>query len=355
MIIISRTALRALGLSVVSALVLTAILPAMTVVALSGTSLLLSDPRPSQTSSYTFDSAGFTTATAVRCIDLLLNDQPDGLGTAVGTTTSFTLDSSSIFTAGAWTEDTSTNGRLRITNAAGEVPSGATGNLFFGNVTNGATEGTTYYGIFTSYTDASCTGGNEVDQATVAYIFKDGELVQLTIDPTLAFTCTAVASGQSVNGVTTTTASTAAGINHGSAVTFAANGISAHDINVSTNATNGYTVYVRHTAQLTSVGGDTIANHTGTNATPTTFAAAGTEAWGYTTEDSSLTGGTADRFTNGGPFWAGFTTTNAPIIDNTAATAGTETTRVGHQVGVAATTAAGTYQTTIVYTVASVY
>ncbi len=335
--------------------VVASLLPVIQVGALTNSSLLLSDPRPSQVSTYTFDASGFTTATTIRCIDLVLNTQSDGAGTAVGTTTSFTLNSATAITAGSWTEDTSTNGRLRITNAGGQTPS-ANGNIVFGNITNGATEGTTYYGIFTSYTDALCTPGNESDEQIVAYIFKAGELVQLTIDPTLTFTCSAVGSSQSVNGATTTVASTVSGIDHGNAVTFGANGISAHDINVSTNATSGYTVYVRHTGQLTN-GSDTIANFTGgNNATPAAFTAAGTEGWGYTTEDSNLAGGAVDRFTTGGgDNWAGFTTSNDPVIDNTSATVGTETTRVGHQVGVATTTPAGTYQTTIIYTVASVY
>ena len=116
-------------------------------------------------------------------------------------------------------------------------------------------------------------------------------------------------------------------------------------------------VYVRHTGLLTNGASDTITNWTGTNAAPTTFTAAGTEAWGYTTEDATLGGGTVDRFTSaGGDKWSGFSdTVNEPVIDNAGATSGTETTRVGHQVAVASTTEAGTYQTTIIYTVASVY
>ncbi len=331
------------------------VLPAIPVGALTNSSLTLSDPRTSQTNvTYTFDAQNFTTATPVACIQLQLNTAADGSGSAVGTSTGASLVSSTVITTGQWTLDATTNGLLELThNTTNEAPN-ASGNFVFGGITNGATEGTTYYAIFTSYTDSSCTGGNEVDQQTVAYVFKNGELVQLTIDPTLTFTCSSVAASQLVNGATTTADSTASGIDFGNAVTFAANGISAHDINVSTNATNGYTVYIRHTGDLSN-GSDTIANHTGTNAAPTAFSAAGTESWGYTTEDGSLTTGTADRFTNGGPNWAGFTTSNEPVIDNTAATSGTETTRVGHQVGVATTTPAGTYQTTIIYTVASVY
>ncbi len=327
--------------------------PVLQANALSNTSLLLSNPQPSTSSNYTFTSSSFSTGTTIRCIDLRLNTLADGTGSAVGTSTSSTLTSSSVITTGSWTYDNSTNGRLRLTNATGETPA-ASGNIVFGGITNGSTADTTYYGIFTSYSDVSCTGGNEVDQATVAYLFTNGKQVQLTVDPTLTFTCAGVASGQSVNGATTTVTSTASGIDYLNDVTFAANGISAHDLQVSTNATNGYTVYVRESGQLTN-GSDTIADWTGTNAAPTTISGAGSELWAYTTEDSTLSGGTADRFTNGGPFWAGFSTTNAPVVDNSGATTGTQTTRVGQQVGVSTTTPAGTYQTTIIYTAASYY
>lgn len=329
------------------------LLPTLNSHALTSSSLLLSDPRPDQTGvSYTFSSTGFT-ATSIQCVDIIFNTQSDGGGTVPTgmTTTSFTFDSSTSLTVGSWTENTAVNGRLRIT-SAGETATN--GNMVFGGITNGSTEGDDYFAIFTSYTDAACTGGNEVDQVVVAFIYTDGELVQLTIDPTLTFTVAAVGTSQAVNGATTTVASTATGIDHQNSVTFAANGISAHDLQVGTNATGGYSVYIRHTGQLSN-GSDTIANHTGTNAVPTVFPAAGTEAWGYTTEDSSLSGGTGNRFTTAGNVWAGFNTSNEIVADNTTAPSGTETTRVGHQVGVAATTPAGTYQTTIIYTVASVY
>ncbi|MCA9332673.1 hypothetical protein KDA00_02255 [Candidatus Saccharibacteria bacterium] len=346
--------LKALYVFLVAMLMTAIIGPVVSAATLSSPSLLLGDPRPSTSSSYTFSGSGFTTATTIRCIDVILNTQADGGGSAPTgiTTTSSTLSSSSLITAGSWSVDNGSNGRLRITIAGGETPA-ASGNVVWGNITNGSTVATTYFALFTSYTDASCTGGNEVDQATAAFIYKDGELIQLTIDPTLTFTCSGVAASQSVNGATTNVTSTASGVNYQNNVTSSTNGISAHDLNVSTNATNGYTVYIRHTGQLTN-GSDTIANHTGTNAAPTSFPAAGTEAWGYTTEDSTLDP-TADRFTNPGNLWAGFTTSNEIVINNTGATSGTETTRVGHQVGVSTTTPAGTYQTTVIYTVASTY
>jgi len=330
-------------------LLLALMLPSIQVGALASSSITLSDPRPTETTDLTFSTSSFTTS-SVECITLQLATAVDGTGIA-GTTTGATFSSSTSVTQVDWALDNGTNGLLELTNSTGEQP--ADGNFVFPGVVNGAEA--TYYGIFTTYTDDLCTPANEVDTVTVAYATKAGELVQLTIDPTLTFTCSPVTAGPlvEVNGVVVTADSTASGIDHGNSVTASQNGVSAHDINVATNATGGYTVSIRHTGQLTN-GGSNIDNLAEINATPGLFTAAGVEGWGYTTEDDDLAGGTNNRFTTASNF-AGFTTSNEPIIDNTAAFAGTETTRVGHQVGIANTTPAGTYQTTVIYTVASVY
>ena len=239
---------------------------------------------------------------------------------------------------------------MRATYATGETP--GAGDIVFNNVTNGATIDTTYFAIFTSYSDASCS--TSIDTVVVTFIYKDGALVSLTIDPSLTFTVAGVSdTAQTVNGVSTTVTSLPASIDYQNAVTSLVNGVSAHDLTVGTNATGGYSLYIKHTGLLTS-GADTITNWTGTNGSPSAFPAVGTEAWGYTTEDGALLSGTANRFTT--PVaWAGFNTANELVADNAGPPASPETTRVGHQVGVAASTEAGTYQTTIVYTAASTY
>ncbi|HEX9679332.1 MAG TPA: hypothetical protein VGA08_01815 [Candidatus Saccharimonadales bacterium] len=322
---------------------------------LTSTSLSLSDPRTAVTSSYTFDASGFSGGgNTIRCIHLAFNTQADGGGTTPNglDSTSSTLDSSSLITIGSWTYDDSINGLLVLTNAAGEVPA-ASGNVVFGGIINGNSEAVAYYGIFETYSDVGCA--TAVDQAVVAFIYRDGELVSLSLGPTLTFACNAVGTGQTVNGATTSVASTGSGIDFGT-MTTASNGLSAHDLEVSSNAAGGYSVYIRQTGNLQATGGSSIVPHGGSNAAPTAFPAAGTEAWGYTTEDSTLSGGSPDRFTSsGGNKWAGFNTFNEEVVFNAAAPIGTETTRVGQQVGIAASTGAGSYQTTIVYTILATY
>jgi hypothetical protein len=322
---------------------------------LTSASLELSDPRTGQTGvNYTFSAASMTAATTIECIQLEFNTAADGSGgVPTGmTTTGFGLTSSSAITAGSWTPDGSVNGTLELVNATGQTPA-ASGNFVFNTITNGSTEATTYYAIYTSYVNDDCT--TPVDTVTVAYVFSNGELVELVIEPTLTFICATVASGQAVNGATTTHASSATGIDYSNDVTSGTNGVSAHDLQVTTNASNGYVVYLRHTGNLANQTADTITTHAGTNGSPTSFTAAGTESWGYTTNDSTLVGGTADRFTNPANAWAGFTTSNEEVASNTTGTTGTETTRVGQQVGISANTEAGKYQTTLIYTVVATF
>ncbi len=325
--------------------------------ALSASSLSLSDSRPSQTAvTYTFDSASFNTGTAVKCISLDFNEQADGLGAVPAglTTTAAALDvSGTLITETNWTASFAANGSLDITYATGEIPA-STGSLVYTGVTNGSGTGT-HFAILHSYTNVDCATG-PVDTTVVAYVYTDGTAFSVTIDPTLTFTVAGVAAAQAVNGATTTHLSTAASVDYLSDVNATTNGISAHDLQISSNASGGYTVYIRETAALTNTNGDTITAHTGTNLAPTTMST-GAEAWGYTTQDTTLTavGNGANRFTTPANGWAGFTTSNEEVVYNPGAPAGTETTRVGHQVAVSPNTEAGTYTTTIVYTVVATF
>ena len=131
------------------------------------------------------------------------------------------------------------------------------------------------------------------------------------------------------------------------------NSIGAQDLTVSTNAANGYTVSARYTGKPLS-GSNTIADHAGTNGSPTTFAAPGNEAFGYTTSDSTLGTGTANRFTNGGPKWAAFTTANSEVAYSNAPAA-SDVTCVGYQAGISGLTPAGVYTTTVIFTATPVF
>lgn len=140
--------------------------------------------------------------------------------------------------------------------------------------------------------------------------------------------------------------------------------VAAHDVSVTTNATNGFVVTTRTLADPPLAdGSNNIDNFTGTNASPTTWSspAGGTANintgfFGYTTEDDTLGTGTADRFTNTGNEWAGFSTSPAEVIYMaTAPVGGTEAVRVGWQAEINGLQPAGTYAGTVILVATPTY
>jgi hypothetical protein len=127
-------------------------------------------------------------------------------------------------------------------------------------------------------------------------------------------------------------------------------------LTTSTNAYNGYVINARSTGPL-SDGSTQITDYLSPNSSPTAWAGNG---FGYTTNDNDLTGGTADRFTNGGAKYAGFTTDapGDPVADH----AGPVTTaivseqfNISYRVTVPSTQKAAQYSTTVLYIVVPSY
>lgn len=322
---------------------------------LSSGSESISDSRPSTTAvSYTTTFSGVTLS-LTKCIKLVFSDAATAGAVPTGmTTTGAALSGTSTYmpTPAGWTGTFTTNGTVTLTNATGETPALATGRtVVLTGITNGSTAGTKYFVQFSTYGATDCAT-SAIDSGTITFIYTAGQAVSLTVDPSIAFTVAGVANALLVNGATTTVTSTATTIPLGT-VTTSANAIAAQDLTVTTNAGSGYTVYARYTAAPTS-GANTIAAWTGTNAAPTAFSAAGTAAFGYTTNDATLATGTVNRFTSVGNVWAGFTTANLEVAYGAAAVA-SDVTRVGYQVGIAGTTPAGSYSTTVILTATPTY
>jgi hypothetical protein len=128
-------------------------------------------------------------------------------------------------------------------------------------------------------------------------------------------------------------------------------------LTTSTNAYNGYAVYGHETAPLT-YGTHTIADYGSPNADPTTWSGTG---FGYSTNDNSLIGGDADRFTNGGPKYAGFTSAipGDPVADHIGPIVETpisnEQFTVSYRVTASANHVAGKYTNTVLYIAVPVY
>ncbi len=322
--------------------------------------LAIADPRPSALSTnYTFTGSNVTTGApgTIKCIKELFSDTatgtnpPTGMSTNGGGVTFDTAGSNYMPTPASWTLSKPANGTLTLTDAAGEIPAQSTSRkVSINGITNSSTADTKFFLKFQTFNNTDCAT-SPVDSVTVLFILTNGSTVSLNVDPTLTFTVNAVGAAQTCNGATSTAASTATTIPFGT-VSSAANAVVCQDLQAATNATNGYTIYARYTSAPTNALAQTIASTSGTNTSPSAFPAAGTEAYGYTTNDATLGTGTPGRFISN--LWAAMTTTNSELAYESSGVTST-TYRVGHQVGVGPTTRPGTYTTTIIYTCTPVY
>ena len=329
----------------------------------------LSDPRSNQTGvSYTFSGGDTTTPVAlsvIKCVKIVIADNSsttkapigfNGVSGSVDAANSTLINSS----ASGWSlaksdgiSSSAQNNIFQYTNSTGITPSTTIGATFIlSNLTNGSAENVTYYFRINTYGNIDCITA-PIDNAYPQFVYTSASLLSLTVDASLSFTVNAVGSAQSCDGTTTTIASTSTSIPFG-AVTASSNSIVCQDLIAATNATNGYTIYIRYTGAPTNVLSQTIANSSGTNAAPAAFSGAGTEAYGYSTNDATLGTGTANRFTNPSQRWAALTTSNAEVAYESVGITNT-TYRIAHQVGVSTTTRAGNYQTTVLYTCTPVY
>ncbi|HEX3082693.1 MAG TPA: hypothetical protein VHQ86_05610 [Candidatus Saccharimonadia bacterium] len=332
----------------------------------------LSDPRPSVPSNYTFtggQTGGLVSSTLIKCVMVTISTATGGTVAPTGFTgntmtvnaAASTLINSSatgwslVLSDGAGSAGGAKN-VAKYTNSTGVTPSTTSGATFEldagGSSTNSSVADTKYWFTLQTFGNTDCAT-SPVDNAAPLFINTNGSTLSLTVDQTLTFTVNAVGASQSCDGTTTTQASTATTIPFGT-VTSASDGVVCQDLTASTNATNGYTIYARYTAAPTNALAQTIADWTGTNAAPTAFPAAGTEAYGYTTNDATLGTGTANRFTSPSQGWAKMTTSNNEVAYEAAGVTST-TYRIGHQVGVSLTTHPGTYTTTVIYTCTPVF
>jgi hypothetical protein len=337
---------------------------------LSSSSVALSDPTPSASGvTYTFTGSSFTN-TAIQCIQAVFSTSPTNQvnptgwnGTGGGITTA----ASSLFTSwSGWSLATSdgsgatsgSNNVWQYTHSGGVTPNTLTGATFaMAGINNSSTAGTTFFLQLSTYNNTNCSS-SPVDNVTVTFINTAGALMNMTVNPTLTTTVTGVGSSTSCDGSSTTVGTTASTIPFG-VVTAASNSLACQEVTAGTNATSGYTLYIRESGPLVNQGGHNYTSVSGSNSSPAGFPAAGTEAYGYTTSSSTLStcsgSCNADRFTDGSSYdyYAPYTTTNAEV----GYAAGPDSTNyyIGHQVGASPSTPAGSYTTTLIYTCTPIF
>ncbi len=243
---------------------------------------------------------------------------------------------------------------LTVCNDGDTIAPGAKVLTFTNNrITNPATPGSYIVRIAGTQTDRGDTRVAIVNQVTVT----------ASVDTTLTFTVAGVASGQTINGETISTTTTATAIGFGTL----ASGtpvLAAQDLTVTTNAQNGFIVTVRQDQNLLSSNGadiDTFQDGANT-ATPIAWtgpaATLGSENtyghMGLTSDDTDLN---ANEFYSGAVIkYAGnfFATTTRTIFSHNAPSDGTTQNigkaRVGYKIQVSALQEAATdYTNRLIY------
>ncbi len=235
------------------------------------------------------------------------------------------------------------------------------------NATAGATGDTQIQNPAATASYAIEIGGTMPDSGQVRVAIVDQVTVSASVDTSLTFTVTGVASGATINTspTTTSTTSTSTSIPFGNLT--AAAGMAAHNLAVTTNASNGYTVTVVQTQALQSSTGATIdgfVNGSDTN-TPTAWQSpSGVIAdpdtyghWGITSTDFAVSARTSQF---GADQWVAPSTTPIAIMGHTGpadgSTAGTGAATVGYQAQITPLQEAGDdYTTTLRYIATPVF
>lgn len=312
----------------------------------------LSDSRPATPAvSYTWTWSGYATTATTRCVLVTFSSNADGSG---GIPTGMNLAAATLTGTygGTWTADytSASSGRLAFNFATGVTPAAGPRTLVVGNVTN--PNAGSYYQTITTYnatgTSGNC-GGSVRDAATVAaFATVTGQQMSGIIDSSFGFTVAPVNSGTTCGDITTNAATATNSIAFGRINSASTNAIAGQNLTITSNANSGYYVSVSYSGQMTGASTSHLyPDVSGTNAAPAAWPSSGTEALGYATSSSTLSG-TSNRFRTNK--WAQLTTSGAEIM-RSSSTSGPmgDTNCIAYQMSRAENTPADTYQTVVIY------
>jgi hypothetical protein len=324
--------------------------------------LTISDSRAGNIAT-TYDFAFTTTVTTdINQLDVVFCTTASGVCTTpTGIDTTGATRASDNLAGTGRTDNFAVNGTLStvVTTPASQATQAVT--VSYTGVTNPSTTNTTFFARITTYSD---TGSTVIDSASVAFATLTTTSIAVTasVDPTFVFSIAAANTG-AVNGATiNVTTSTANTIPFGT-LSSGAPKIAAHDVSVTSNSKNGYTVTVKTLADPPLVdGANNIDKFSGTNASPTLWSSpAGSTAnintgfFGYTTNDAVLGTGTPNRFTSTPNVWAGATTSPLEVAYSATGVSAAEVTRVGWQAEVNGLQPAGAYTGTVILVATPTY
>jgi len=324
---------------------------------LTSSSIQLSDPRPSNSATTYTIKYTFPGTTSIQCIDVIFADttghitlttNPATTAPTGMTTTSSVYGGTSGggLTSGNWSLYHNTNGILQFENSSGEA-STATQITITATTNTNPSVGTFYAQIATYSTLSTHTCSGLVDNSNVMALATTGGVsTSVTVDPTISFAVSgssgAVNGGPASDLITTGSSMAFGSVSAGGSATSAA-----QLLTTSTNAAHGYSIYIRYTQALTDANTDTIRDQSGTPASANSFDGSTSQSsFAYTTDSSTVAMGNNK--------WAGLTTTNTSIDDQTSAL-NAATLHVEYQLQLKNTQPPGTYSNVITYTVTPTY
>lgn len=298
-----------------------------------------------QTILLTFENTFTVPALGIPDFDILINGSSSSTATSAGVNTWGVSTSSNQITFTTPTNQgvaSSSVVTIRIGQNAVDFGTGAN------QITNPSATTTSHY---------IDIGGTMQDSGQVRVAIVDEVQVSASVDTSLSFTVSGVNPGQAVNGSPTTTiaTSTSSALPFGT-LPIGTSRVLAHDLAITTNAMNGYTVTVEQTGSLQSTTGATIDGFydgTDTNTPSAWVAPSGLVAdpdtyghWGLTSNDANVPVRSAQF---GSDQWVSGSTTPIAIMGHTGPALAT-TTRIGYQIQITALQEAGDdYQTRLQY------
>ena len=315
---------------------------------ITSSSIQLSDPRPSQ-SGATYTAIFTPTASAIGCVNISFYTSADmtgGVPAAMVSTSSVKVSVSGTGITGAnWALTNTTNGTLTYKTATPDTPSSAV-TIATSTITN--TSLPTFYAQVSTFTTNSCA--TPVDTSNViALATLGGYTATVTVQPTLSFSVADYGSAVNSSGDSNPKTTTVSTIPFGT-VAAGATSWGSQTLTVSTNASHGYTLYIRDTQALTEPGSNTVRDQPGTPSSGSSFDASTSQSsFGYTTDAA-----TPYNFGGGTNKWAGVTQTNVAINAKSAAISA-DPTHIELKVGISNVQPPGAYSTVIAYTATPSY
>jgi len=319
--------------------------PAAGAATLTSISLAQSAPEPGATGNTATLTFSSQSTTPVACVTVRFNTQPDGGGTAPSglSAAATTLSGSFMSSWTGWSTGSSASTAKATRSSAVAPQAGSSRQIVVSNLTNGSTASTGYYALVDTYSDTACT--TAVDHGYTSFLWGDDMTVSATVDPALTFTVTGKNTG-SCNGVAVTgTGTTPTAVSLGR-VDKSSTAVGAQDLAVTTNAANGFSVYARLSGPLADGNGHSIATLPAADSSPVPFPSPGTEAFGFTTDSTTLSGPSPARFSGGK--WAGISTADIEVAHAVGTQSATDC--IAYGITISKDTVGGYYGTNVVYT-----